>query len=141
MHFFGDGDPAIYSDTLRELGLHARHVIFHKHSPNMAVSIRQFNIDIAWSVCMADSISYAAIELILLGVPVWFIDLSVSKRGISDVGFVGSRSVEQTARFHGDAARDPQLVEAMRMTQHSLVDTRFSAKRLSDVLMRIYCIG
>lgn len=140
LHFFGAGDPAIYSRVLFDLGLSDQQIVFHGHSIDIYSSFTNTNAEIAWSVCMGESISYAAIELILYGAPVFFIDISGRAREGIPAAISPSISVKDTIDFHLKVLENPSVLESIPGEQYALVDARYNSVRLSSELLRIYGI-
>jgi hypothetical protein len=138
LNFFGSGDPAIYSDLLSELSLVPDKVRFHGHTDCISSSFEAVGIDIGWSVTMMGSISYAAIELIALGIPVFFINIGdkISEKNNQAVDY--SESEVETIAFHHRLFRDSEQINLLMTLQHAHVHKMYDAELIGIKLKKFY---
>lgn len=138
LHFFGDGDPDIYSELINNFGIPRSSIIFHGHTASIRESFYKNGISIAWSVTMAGSISYAAIDMIALGIPVFFINIGEPKGQTSGPNLEFSNSKEGTLNFHRALKNGTIVLDDVRRDQLQFVKARFDSASLSAKLMSIY---
>jgi hypothetical protein len=104
----------------------------------MLQAITENGIDIAWSVSMGDSISYASIELIAGGVPVFFINIDERFVGKNCFDFICSKSQAETAEFHLNLREKREILSRMQLDQNRLVRQRYDSRSLAGYITKIY---
>jgi hypothetical protein len=138
LHIFGSGDPKIYYELLSDLNIEPFKVIFHGHAECIASSFDQIGIDIAWSVSMMGSISYAAIELITIGVPVFFINIGDKQAKNNGHAIHCAESETETIEFHQSLFENPDLLDGLVARERAHVHMTFDAVRLQNELKSMY---
>lgn len=138
LNFFGSGDPSIYSNLLCELKLSPKQIKFHGHTESIRSSFEEVGIDLAWSVSMMTSISYAALELITLGVPVFFINIGEKLLDPKSHAIQCSESECETIEFHQKLFRDPSEIDLIKDRQHAFVHQMNDAGLLGVKLKKLY---
>lgn len=138
LHFFGRGDPKIYKSLLRSLGLDNNKIFFHGHSNSIIESFKKFEIDLAWSVSMNGSISYSAIEMIAMKIPVFFINI-----GDKSIYSYGNKlniieSEDQTIEFHNNILKGKCDLKMVAESQFTFIANNFASENLLNKLLLAY---
>jgi hypothetical protein len=138
LHFFGSGNPDIYFKFFNEINLDRSKVVFHGHAESIVQSFRNFSIDVAWSVSMRESISYAAIEMISQGIPIFFINIG-EKNLIKSKDLINFSDREsETVFFHKQLIKGKINLDYIRKDQFKFVEQSFSSEHLASILKDIY---
>lgn len=138
LHFFGSGNPDIYSDFFKEINLDYRKVVFHGHAESIFHSFRDSCIDIAWSVSMRESISYAAIEMISYGIPIFFINIGDESSIYHQNLLKFFHKESETIFFHNQLIKGKIDLDYIRKGQFKFVEQNFSSEKLGIILKEIY---
>lgn len=138
LHFFGSGNLEIYTPLVTALGIDRSQVFFHGHAESISTRFTECEIDLGWSVSMSGSISYAAIELIAMGMPMFFINIGEQPPAGTFSGIKCSESEIETINFHKDFIAKPSMVDDIIAQQQTHVRDSFSTDRLRPEVLKIY---
>src|SRR5579871_3325042 len=78
LHFYGRGEPSELSNEARTLGIGDR-VKFPGHAQNMRQTILDDGVGLVWLTACNDEVGYAGIELGLMAVPTYFLNIESSE--------------------------------------------------------------
>jgi glycosyltransferase involved in cell wall biosynthesis len=130
LHVYGGGDPSIFADEIRELGI-AQRVRFEGHRENLLAMVANDGLSMCWLMSVGTLLGYASIELAASGMPMVFWNFGSERASNTEkirrdtAGAVHSfDSIEELAEFSHSCLTDHErLVELGATLRRYIVAT------------------
>jgi len=125
LHVYGGGDPAIFAEEIRRLGIGGR-VTFEGHRPNLLEMVANDGLSMCWLMSVGALLGYASIEVAASGMPMAF--WNFGSPGTSDTERI--RQETGGAVYSFDSIPDLVGFSHARLTDHAaLVELGVNLRR------------
>ena len=125
LHVYGGGDPSIFADEIRDLGIGQR-VRFEGHRENLLAMVANDGLSMCWLMSVGTLLGYASIELAASGMPMVFWNFGSGK----------TSNTEQIRRETGGAVHSFDSVEGLVEFSHSCLTNHERLVELGGDLRR-----